>query len=69
MPAIGIDLGITSARVAVWKDGVIHVIPNEHGKGSTPCYVAFTNDERQIGQEAQNQVSLIILYTTYLPKR
>jgi molecular chaperone DnaK (HSP70) len=52
MPAIGIDLGMTSARVAVWQNGTIKVIK------SIPCYVAFTNDERLIGEEAKNQVSI-----------
>jgi heat shock 70kDa protein 1/2/6/8 len=59
MPAIGIDFGSVNSRVAVWKNGSIKVISNNHGNRTTPSYVAFTNKERLIGDSARNQVSFL----------
>lgn len=55
---IGIDLGTTSSRVAVWlyKENRFEHIVNDHGDRSTPSYVAFTETERLIGDAAKNQV-------------
>lgn len=53
--AIGIDLGTTNCCVAVWQGDVVEVISNEVGRRITPSYVAFTEDDRLVGDPARNQ--------------
>ena len=51
---IGIDLGTTSSRVAVIRDGAPVIIENAEGEGTTPSHVAITaTGQRLVGKAAR----------------
>ena len=64
---IGIDLGTTACCVAVYRaDERVEVIPNSQGNLVTPSYVAFSDNQRLIGDEAKAQVLSLIRQQTRL---
>ena len=52
---IGIDLGTTNSCVAIMDGSQPRVIENAEGDRTTPSIVAFTDDERLVGQPAKRQ--------------
>ena len=66
---IGIDLGTSKCCVAVVRNGKVEILENERGNKTTPTYVAFTDTERLVGEEAKDQVTINPTNTVYGVKR
>ncbi len=68
-PVIGIDLGTTYSCVGIFKNGRVEIIPNGLGNRITPSYVAFTDEEKLVGEAAKNQASVNPERTIFVIKR
>jgi heat shock protein 5 len=55
--------------VGVYKNGKVDIIANDQGNRITPSYVAFTDDERLIGDAAKNQATVNPTRTVFDVKR
>ncbi|XP_058728025.1 heat shock cognate 70 kDa protein-like [Vicia villosa] len=69
--AVGIDLGTTYSCVAVWQEQHcrVEIIHNDQGNRTTPSFVAFTENQRLIGDAAKNQAATNPQNTVFDAKR
>ena len=66
---IGIDLGTTNSCVAIMDGSQPRVIENSEGARTTPSIVAFTEEERLVGQPAKRQAVTNSENTVFAVKR
>ncbi len=66
---IGIDLGTTNSCVAIMDGSQPRVIENAEGARTTPSIVAFTDNERLVGQPAKRQAVTNPENTVFAVKR
>ena len=66
---IGIDLGTTNSCVAIMDGAQPRVIENAEGARTTPSIVAFTENERLVGQAAKRQAVTNPSNTIFAVKR
>ena len=66
---IGIDLGTTNSCVAIMDGSQPRVIENSEGARTTPSIVAYTDDERLVGQPAKRQAVTNPTNTIFAVKR
>lgn len=62
-------MGTTYSCVGIFKNGRVEIIPNELGNRITPSFVAFTDEERLVGEAAKNQAAINPTRSLYVVKR
>ena len=66
---IGIDLGTTNSCVAIMDGSQPRIIENSEGARTTPSIVAYTENERLVGQAAKRQAVTNATNTIFAVKR
>ncbi len=66
---IGIDLGTTNSCVSIMDGSQPRVVENAEGARTTPSIVAFTDNERLVGQPAKRQAVTNASNTIFAVKR
>ncbi|KAJ5759230.1 Heat shock protein 70 family [Penicillium odoratum] len=66
---IGIDLGTTYSCVGLMQNGKVEILTNDQGNRITPSYVAWTDEERLVGDAAKNQYAANPTRTVFDVKR
>ena len=66
---IGIDLGTTNSCVAIMDGSQPRIIENAEGARTTPSIVAYTENERLVGQAAKRQAVTNATNTVFAVKR
>ncbi|MDT0681567.1 molecular chaperone DnaK [Roseicyclus sp. F158] len=66
---IGIDLGTTNSCIAIMDGAQPKVVENVEGARTTPSIVAFTEEERLVGQSAKRQAVTNPTNTIFAVKR
>ncbi len=66
---IGIDLGTTNSCVAIMDGSQPRIIENSEGARTTPSIVAYTENERLVGQSAKRQAVTNAQNTVFAVKR
>jgi heat shock protein 5 len=66
---IGIDLGTSYSRVAVYQNNRVDIIANELGSRITPSVVSFGASRRLVGDPAKHQMTVDPANTIFAIKR
>jgi L1 cell adhesion molecule like protein len=64
-PCIGIDLGTSFSCVAVYHNGKVEIVPNEHNDRITPSCLSFNNEAKFFGEVAKNLMATNPLSTIF----
>ncbi|KAI2799572.1 Heat shock 70 kDa protein 4L, partial [Blomia tropicalis] len=63
----GIDVGSENCYVAVARAGGIEILLNEYSQRSTPAYIAFGGNQRELGVSAKQKQMMNLQNTCYAP--
>ena len=68
--AVGIDLGTSSCRIGLWRDGDVLIVPNDSGCLATPSCVGFSDFTAPVvGEAAVEQAASNLPNTVFAPQK